>query len=89
MELFKVLKNFLMVFYIYDRFGKFWYYGLVIFLLIIYIRLFVIKYIIMRYIYVFYNFVKIFEMFYIFEDVYDRSGIVDFNLRKEYDFNYN
>lgn len=43
----------------------------------------------MRHIHVLHNSAKTFEMFYTFEDVYDKSGIADSNLRKERDFNYN
>lgn len=50
MELPKVPKNSSMVSYIYDRSGKFWHHGSVIFLPIIYIRLFVIKHTITRHI---------------------------------------
>lgn len=50
MELPKVPKNSSMVSYIYDRSGKFWHHGSVIFLPIIYICLFVIKHTIMRHI---------------------------------------
>lgn len=46
----KVPKNSSMVSYIYDRSGKFWHHGSVIFLPIIYIRLFVIKHTITRHI---------------------------------------
>lgn len=60
-----------------------------IFLPIIYIWLFVIKHTIMRHIHVLHSSAKTFEMFYTFEDVYDKSGIADSNLRKEHDFNYN
>lgn len=90
MELPKVPKNSSMVSYIYDRYGKFWHHGSIIFLPIIYIRLFVITHTITRHIIYMYSIIQQrLDMFYTFEDVYHKSGITDSNLRKERDFNYN